>query len=156
MTTQSAERRADERTRETVLPVPPAPYPYLWFSGEQTPWEQALVHVTMVGWPAVNAIFEGIRGYWNDEQQALYIFRLTEHMDRFENSMKLQRMAPRFSGEEVGRGEVELCRANRPRGDIYLQPVAFMTGGSSGARSHMDQPPEVMITMRPSESGLGS
>src|SRR3712207_4050335 len=67
MTTQSTEPRIEER-RETLLPIPPAQFPYLWFSGEQVPWEQALVHVTTVGWPAISAIFEGIRGYWNDEQ----------------------------------------------------------------------------------------
>ena len=156
MTTQSAETRTDERARGTVLPIPPAPFPYLWFSGEQLPWEQALVHVTTVGWPAVSAIFEGIRGYWNDEQGALYVFRLAEHMARFDNSTRLQRMAPRFSGAEVGQALVELCRANDVRGDAYMQPMAFSAGAAWGSRAHMDQAPEILITVRPSESALGS
>ncbi len=56
---------------------------YLWWNGEQTNWEDANVHVTNIGWSSVAAVFEGIRGYWNDEREELYIFRLTEHMDRF-------------------------------------------------------------------------
>ena len=156
MTTESAETRVDEQTRGTVLPIPPAPFPYLWFSGEQLPWEQATVHVTTVGWPAVSAIFEGIRGYWNEDQGALYVFRLAEHMARFDNSMRLQRMAPRFSGSEVGQALLDLCRANDVRGDAYMQPMAFSTGAAWGSRAHMDQAPEILITIRPSESGLGS
>src|SRR5215211_207677 len=95
MTTKSIDQRA-EASRETILPIPPSPFPYLWFSGEQVAWDQALVHVTTVGWPAIGAIFEGIRGYWNEDQGALYVFRLAEHMARFENSLKLQRMRSRF------------------------------------------------------------
>jgi branched-chain amino acid aminotransferase len=154
-TTQSTEPRQHDR-RNTVLPVPPAPYPNLWFSGEQLPWEEALVHVTTVGWPAISAIFEGIRGYWNDEQQMLYIFRLPEHMARFDNSVKLQRMRPRFSGAEVGEALLQLCRSNNAREDVYIQPMAFSLGAVWGSRAALDASPEVLITVRPSDSTLGS
>ena len=153
MTTTERPQAAEPRT---VIPVPPAPYPYLWFNGEQVPWEQALVHVTTVGWPAIGAIFEGIRGYWNEESQALYIFRLAEHMARFESSMKLQRMGRRFGGEEIADALLALCRANGANEDVYLQPMAFSTGAAWGSRAHMDQPPEILITVRPSESALGA
>jgi branched-chain amino acid aminotransferase len=154
-TTRSTEPRQHDR-RNTVLPVPPAPYPYLWFSGEQLPWEEALVHVTTVGWPAISAIFEGIRGYWNDEQRALYIFRLPEHMARFDNSVKLQRMRPRFSGVEIGEALLQLCRSNNAREDVYIQPMAFSLGAIWGSRAALDASPEVLITVRPSDSTLGS
>jgi len=152
-TTERPQTPAEVRT---VIPMPPAPYPYLWFNGEQLPWEQALVHVTTVGWPAIGAIFEGIRGYHNADTDTLSIFRLAEHMARFESSMKLQRMAPRFSGREIADALLALCRANGANEDVYLQPMAFSTGAAWGSRAHMDQPPEVLITVRPSESALGS
>lgn len=155
MTTKSTEPRIEDR-RETVLPIPPAQFPYLWFSGEQVPWAEALVHVTTVGWPAISAIFEGIRGYWNEEQQALYIFRLPEHMARFDNSVKLQRMRPRFSGVEVGEALLDLCRVNDATEDVYLQPMAFSVGAAWGSRAALDASPEVMITVRPSDTTLGS
>lgn len=154
-TTQSTEPRRHERPK-TLLPVPPAQYPYLWFSGEQLPWEEALVHVTTVGWPAISAIFEGIRGYWNDEQQAVYIFRLPEHMARFENSVRLQRMRARFTGAEIGAALLDLCRSNNAREDVYIQPMAFSTGAAWGSRAALDASPEVLITVRPSDSTLGS
>ncbi len=52
---------------------------YLWWNGEQVRWEDATVHVTDIAWSTVGAVFEGIRGYWNDEQQELHVFRLREH-----------------------------------------------------------------------------
>ena len=67
---------------------------YLWLSGELKPWADAMVHITMVGWPAIGAVFEGIRGYWNAQQQELYVFRLDAHMRRFGLSMKMMRMKP--------------------------------------------------------------
>lgn len=155
MTTQSTEPRIEGR-RKTVLPIPPAQFPYLWFSGEQLPWDQALVHVTTVGWPAISAIFEGIRGYWNEEQGALYIFRLPEHMARFDNSVKLQRMRSRFPGAEVGDALLELCRANGAAQDVYIQPMAFSVGAAWGSRAALDASPEILITVRPSDTTLGS
>ena len=144
----------EERDGETLLPIPPATYPYLWFSGRQVPWEQATVHITMVGWPAVGAIFEGIRGYWSAEQEALYIFRLREHLARLESSMKLMRMRPRFSADELAAALLDLCRANDVTGDVYLQPLAFTLGGMWGSRAMVEQTPEIVITVRPAESGL--
>lgn len=40
---------------------------YLWWNGKRTPWEEATVHVTALGWSSVAAIFEGIMAYWNEE-----------------------------------------------------------------------------------------
>jgi branched-chain amino acid aminotransferase len=155
MTTTERTARAKERTA-TVLPIPPAAFPYLWFSGEEVPWDQALVHVTHVGWPAISAIFEGIRGYWNEQQQALYIFRLRGHMIRFDNSVRMQRMGSRWSGAEIGEVLLQLCRSNKARQDVYLQPMAFSIGAAWGSRATLDATAEVMVTVRPSDTTLGS
>lgn len=155
MTTTERTARSDERPA-TLLPIPPAGFPYLWFSGEEVPWDQALVHVTQIGWPAISAIFEGIRGYWNAQQQALNIFRLREHMARFDNSIKLQRMGSRWSGAEIGDVLRQLCRTNGARQDVYLQPMAFSIGAAWGSRAVLDATAEVMVTVRPSDTTLGS
>jgi branched-chain amino acid aminotransferase len=140
--------------RETLLPIPPSRYPYLWFSGRRVPWQDATVHVSLVGWPSVGAVFEGIRGYWNAEQSALYIFCLTEHLARLDASMRLQRMAPRFSPEELKAEIVELCRVNGAAEDIYIQPLAFTSGYSWHSSYGQGQVPEITITVRPMASDL--
>lgn len=130
------------------------PPPYLWITGQLTPWAEATVHITMVGWPAIGAVFEGIRAYWNAEQGQLYVFRLPEHLDRFAQSMKLMRMLPSLNPEQIQAGLVELLRANAVREDAYLQPLAFTGGQVWGSRASADQVPEIVITSRPSPSGL--
>ena len=46
------------------------------------PAEQAVIHVRTHGLYGTGC-FEGICGYWNDEDQQLYLFRLREHYVRF-------------------------------------------------------------------------
>lgn len=144
--------------RPRIQPANPpgmaSPPAYLWLTGELVPWAEATVHITMVGWPAIGAVFEGIRAYWNEEQGALYVFRLEEHLRRLGQSMKMMRMNPSLSLDEISAGLLELLRANDVREDAYVQPLAFTGGQVWGSRAAADLVPEIMITSRPSPSGL--
>jgi branched-chain amino acid aminotransferase len=154
MVDQVTKPAVEARSGETLLPIPPSHYPYMWFSGRRVPWESATVHVSLVGWPSVGAVFEGIRGYRNPEQSSVSIFCLNEHIARLETSMKLQRMAPRFSAAELIAAIVELCRANGVAEDMYVQPLAFTSGYTWHTSYGQGQAPEIAITVRPMSSDL--
>ena len=49
---------------------------FLRHSGTLVEWEKATVHVSMLGWTAISAVFEGIRAYWNPNGGELYVFKL--------------------------------------------------------------------------------
>jgi branched-chain amino acid aminotransferase len=147
-------RPAAEDVTEPVIPVAPAPYPTMWISGRLVPWEKALVHINMVTWPAITGIFEGIRGYWNADRGELNIFRLREHIERMQVSMKLRRMLPQYSTDQLIDTVLEVCRLNDVREDCYIQPYAFMPGGAWGSRSVADQVPEIVVHVRPNPSAL--
>ncbi len=108
---------------------------YLWWNGKQMPWEDATIHVTDIGFSTVGAIFEGIRAYWNEDEQEAYVFRLPEHMKRFAQSMKLVRLEQEYSTESLIETILELIRANEHREDIYIRPLAYRAGGSGGGFS---------------------
>ena len=36
-------------------------------------------------------VFEGLRGYWNEADQEMYLFRMAEHMQRLEFSQRFMR-----------------------------------------------------------------
>jgi branched-chain amino acid aminotransferase len=127
---------------------------YLWHSGRLVPWSEAMVHITMVGWPAIGAVFEGIRAYWNADTRELYVFRLPEHMHRFGLSMKMMRMTPSFTGRQIADAILELLRANGVQEDAYIQPLAFTSGAVWGSRAAADMTPDILITTRPSPSAL--
>ncbi len=128
---------------------------FLWRSGEMVEWEQATVHVSTLGWSAISAVFEGIRGYWNPDSQELYLFQLEAHLKRLFQSMKIMRMSSPFSQEELGEAIASLIRANEYRCHVYVQPLAYFGGGVPGYLAVLEQPGEVVITARPAESDLG-
>lgn len=128
--------------------------PYLWLTGELVPWEDATVHITQVGWPAVSGVFEGIRAYWNPEQEALYVFQLGEHMKRFMNSMKVMRLVPSVTADQIADGVQDVLRANGVAEDAYCQPLAYPGGVNMGSRAVLERTPEIVITSRPSPSEL--
>lgn len=118
---------------------------YLWWNGRQMPWEDATIHVTDIGWSTVGAIFEGIRAYWNPDDEEAYVFRLPEHMKRFEQSMKLVRLEQDYSTEHLIEAILELIRTNEHREDIYIRPLAYRAGGGGGGFSGFDPSASILI-----------
>ena len=127
---------------------------YLWWSGNLVEWEQATVHVSMLGWTAISAVFEGIRAYWNAEQGQLYIFQLDAHLDRLFRSMKIMRMVSPHSRDELAQAIISLLRENEYRCDSYISPFAYFGGGTAGYLAVLEEPGEVVITARQSPSSL--
>jgi len=101
---------------------------YVWFNGSIVPWHEATVPVAAMGASGSLAVFEGIKAYWNPQREDLYVFRLSDHMRRLYDSIKVVRMAPAFSQSELEAATVELLRANETREDTYVRPVAFYDG----------------------------
>ena len=129
---------------------------YLWRSGELVEWERATVHISMLGWTSISAVFEGIRAYWNAEKRELYIFQLDAHLKRLFQSMKIMRMTSPYSKEELTQAISALLRANEYRCDTYIQPLAYFGGGIPGYLAVLEEPGEVVITARPAASNLGA
>lgn len=106
---------------------------YLWWNGERLRWEDATIHVTEIGWSTVGAVFEGIRAYWDDQTEELYIFRLQEHLDRLVRSSRLVRLPLTYSVAELTEATLDLLRVNDVREDVYIRPLVY-TGDTSGKR----------------------
>ena len=147
MTEQKLEEKTSAPARETPK--------YLWWSGGLEEWENATVHVSMLGWTAISAVFEGIRAYWNGGRRELYVFQLYAHLKRLFQSMKIMRMKSPCSQEELARAMTDLLRANDYRCDAYIQPLAYFGEGIPGYLAVLDRPGEVVITARTSPSNLG-
>ncbi len=126
---------------------------YLWWNGRQVRWEDATIHVTELGWSTVGAIFEGIRAYWNEAEQEAYIFRLPEHMRRFEQSMKLVRLKQEWPTSELIEAIVRLVRDNEHRQDTYISPIAYRGDGNKSFGG-FGQKGQILIHTRPMPSHL--
>jgi branched-chain amino acid aminotransferase len=74
------------------------------------------------------SVFEGLRAYWSDADNQLFIFRLQEHTERLFQSMKLLRFEPSFTPEDINDRTVELLRGNNVRGAAHIRTIAYLDG----------------------------
>ncbi len=129
---------------------------YLWWNGDRRNWNDATVHVTELGWSTVGAVFEGIRAYWNPDQEELYIFQLREHLERLERSMKLVRLPFAYSVESLTDAILDLLLANESAEDTYIYPMAYTDNSYNHRFDRPEQAAALVIHTRPMPSHLGS
>ena len=65
---------------------------FAYFGSRIVPIEDAKVSVMTHALNYGTAVFGGIRGYWNEEEGQLYVFRPLDHFKRFLQSASLLRM----------------------------------------------------------------
>jgi branched-chain amino acid aminotransferase len=123
----------------------------IWMNGELVDWADATVHVGTHGLHYGSGVFEGIRAY--DTERGTAIFRLREHLERFENSASLLYMDLPFSVEELRAACWDLVGANGIP-EAYLRPVAFFGYGELGVASR-GNPVDVAIISWPWGTYLG-
>ena len=70
-------------------------------------------------------VFEGIRGNWNEEKGAIFIFRLREHFERLLRGCRLLMLDIPYSVDDLCEITVELVQRNRHQQDIYIRPLAY-------------------------------
>ena len=80
--------------------------------------------------------FEGIRAYWNEEREQLYLLQAAAHFDRLRNSGKILKMNLAFSTEELIRVTLELLRRNGYREDTYVRPLLYKSVEQIGVLLH--------------------
>jgi branched-chain amino acid aminotransferase len=80
--------------------------------------------------------FEGIRGYWSDTQQQMFMVLLEEHFTRLHQSAKIIRIDLKYSVEEMIAATLEILRRNGFREDVYVRPLAFKSAEEIGVRLH--------------------
>ena len=101
---------------------------YIWRNGKIIPWKEATIHVNSVGHASVAGVFEGIKAYWNGKKEQLLVFRLSEHMQRFVQSIRMVRFAFDYSVSNLNNAVLELLKANKYKRSVYIRPYIFQKG----------------------------
>ncbi|MEM6325337.1 MAG: branched-chain amino acid transaminase [Pseudomonadota bacterium] len=96
-----------------------------YFNGAFVPSDQARIGVDSGLAGRGLGAFEGIRAYWNEADEALYVFRLREHMERLERSAKVLFVALPADVDTLCEITVELLRRNDFCTDVHLRPLAY-------------------------------
>ncbi len=98
---------------------------YAFFEGKFVPVEEANINIKTNSFHYGTAIFEGIRAYWNEEHQQLYILFAREHYQRLLRNCKAMFMELPYSVEDLVNITVELLRKNQIKEDVYIRPIVY-------------------------------
>jgi branched-chain amino acid aminotransferase len=109
---------------------------YAFFRGDFVPIEEAKISIMTHAFNYGTGCFEGIRAYWNEEDEQLYIFRMPEHYERFHQSCRILHINLPYSVEKLGEITVELLRKEGYREDTYIRPLAYKATEGIGVRLH--------------------
>jgi len=109
---------------------------YAFFKGQIVPIESAKVSVMTHALNYGTGVFGGLRGYWNEEQEQLYVFRIHDHMKRFIQSATLIRIEVKYSADELVNIITKLLRAEGWRENCYIRPLAYKASELIGVRLH--------------------
>jgi branched-chain amino acid aminotransferase len=106
------------------------------FKGRVVPYSDAKVGVLTHTLNYGTGIFGGLRGYWNDEEKQLFVFRPVDHYKRFLESAKLMLMELPYSEEDIVKLTFDLLRAENFHADCYIRPLCIFNDEIIGVRLH--------------------
>ena len=109
---------------------------YAFFEGEFVPIEKAKVSIMTHTFNYGTGCFEGIRAYWNEDEDQLLVFRMREHYERLHRSCNILHIELPYSVERLGELTIELLRKEGYRADAYIRPLAYKATEGIGVRLH--------------------
>ncbi|MBA4179314.1 MAG: branched chain amino acid aminotransferase [Anaerolinea sp.] len=112
------------------------PTPYAYFQGNIVPLSEAKIGVMTHAFNYGTAVFEGIRGNWNEDDQTTYLFRMREHFERLVQSSKILTFQVHQTVDRLCEIAVELVEKSGFTEDIYLRPMVYLSTEQLGVRLH--------------------
>jgi branched-chain amino acid aminotransferase len=122
--------------------------PYAYFKRQIVPLEDAKIGVMTHAFNYGTAVFEGIRGNWNEEEGQIYVFRLKEHYDRLRKSCRIMQIDFPYDNEELYSITTQLVEMSGYREDVYIRPLAYKSSEILGVRLH-DLEDDLLIFVAP-------
>lgn len=107
---------------------------YAFFKGAMVPLEDAKIGIMTHAFLYGTACFEGIRAYWNSEEEQLYAFRVREHYERILNSCKILMIKPQYTLDELCAMTQELLVKCGDREDVYIRPIFYKSSEIIGVK----------------------
>lgn len=124
----------------------------IWFDGQLMPLEEARISAFAHTLHYGVGVFEGIRSYKGEGSESA-VFRLGDHLRRFEESARICNLRLPYSRTELERACLDVLEASGLR-DGYLRPLAFQDDGKLGGLGSSPTV-KVMIAAQPWGAYLG-
>ncbi|MFQ5878973.1 MAG: branched-chain amino acid transaminase [Dehalococcoidia bacterium] len=112
------------------------PTPYAFFQKRFVPLAEAKISVMTHALHYGTAVFEGIRGNWNEDEGKIYLFRVREHYQRLRKCCRILKIDFPYSEDELCDMTVKLVAMSGFREDVYVRPLAYKSTEALGVRLH--------------------
>ena len=96
-----------------------------FFEGKIVPIEEAKISIKTNSFHYGTAVFEGIRAYWNGDEEQLYILAGKEHYGRLLKNARAMFMELPYTAEDLVEITKELLKQSGVREDIYIRPIVY-------------------------------
>lgn len=96
-----------------------------YFDGKFQPMADCKISIMTHTFLYGTGVFEGIRGYWDEQSGQMNIFRLKEHFQRLEKSARILRSTIPAPVDDLCELAAELCRRNKDQTDVYIRPQVY-------------------------------
>ncbi len=106
----------------------------VYFENQFVPLKDAKVNILTHALHYGTGVFEGIRGYWIQEEEELFLVRCEEHYRRWKANCRILNIDPPKSAEELTEITAELIRLNHFKTDVYVRPLSYMSSARVGVR----------------------
>lgn len=109
---------------------------YAFFKGKIVPYSEAKVGIMTHTIHYGTGVFGGLRGFWNEDEQQLFVFRPNDHIRRFLDSCKMLCMELPYTAEDLHKALFDLLRAENFKTNCYIRPLAYFSDEIIGVRLH--------------------
>jgi branched-chain amino acid aminotransferase len=109
---------------------------WAFLNGEFLPVADAKINVMTHAFNYGTGVFEGIRAYWNAQQEQLFVLHLKDHYERMQRSCKIMRIDLPYSVAQLADITLEILRKSNYHEDAYIRPIAFKSSPLIGVRLH--------------------
>jgi branched-chain amino acid aminotransferase len=109
---------------------------HAYFEGEIVPYSEAKVGVLTHALNYGTAIFGGLRGYWNANEEQMYLFRTQDHFQRLLQSAYIMRMDIGKTADELATILKQLIRTANYHENIYVRPLIYKSTEMIGVKLH--------------------
>lgn len=109
---------------------------YCYFEGNVVPLSEAKVGILTHAFSYGTGCFEGIRAYYNNEHEQLFMFRPREHFERLHHSARVLLMKLPHTADQLVDLTVDLITRSGIHENAYIRPMVYKADEVIGVRLH--------------------
>jgi branched-chain amino acid aminotransferase len=96
-----------------------------YIRGKIVPAEEATISIQTHSMQYGTAVFGGLRGYYNSENDTVYMFRLRDHFKRLIQSTKIMQLSFDKTVDELCAITLDLVKQSGYKENIYIRPIVY-------------------------------